>query len=176
MRIGTRAASLKTTTTGDLIVTAWILVADSSRAKLFTTELPEQPWTMLKEFSHPEGREPSREIHPSSPPGRMLQNKAKGGRRSAMEPRTTPKEAEMQRFAQRLSDFLEAATAKRDFDGLVVVAPPHFLGVLHGALGAQTVKCLRATIDKDLSMLDTLDVRKRLLDVVFPASKGTAGE
>jgi protein required for attachment to host cells len=154
-------------------VTAWILVADASRAKLFTTELPEQPWTLLEEFDHPQGRELSGELDPSSPPGRMLQNKALGGRRSAMERRTTPKEAEALRFAQRLAEFLDAATAKRRFDGLVLVAPPHFLGILHGALGAQTAKCLRATIDKDLSTLDAAAVRERLLGVVFPASKET---
>jgi protein required for attachment to host cells len=152
-------------------MTAWILVADSSRAKLFTTELPEQPWTLLEAIDHPQGREPSREISPSSPPGRMLQNKSLGGRRSAMEPRTTPKEAESQRFAQALSNRLEAATAKRSFDDLVLVAPPHFLGVLHGALGPQAAKCLRATVDKDLSTLDAADVRERLLDVVFPGVK-----
>jgi protein required for attachment to host cells len=152
-------------------MTAWILVADSSRAKLFTTELPEQPWTLVETFDHPEGRERSREIHPTSPPGRMLQSKTKGGRRSSMEPRTTPKEAGAQRFAQELSDFLEAATAKRSFDALVLVAPPHFLGMLHGALGAQTAKCLRATVDKDLSTLEAAEARARLLEVVFPAAK-----
>jgi protein required for attachment to host cells len=147
---------------------AWILVADSSRANLFATELPEQPWALLDEFEHPEGREQSRDIEDSSPPGRMLQNKSLGGRRSAMEPRTTPKEAETERFAGRLADFLETAVANRRFDDLVLVAPPHFLGVLHGALGAQTRKRLRATVDKDLSMLEASDVRQRLLTTVFP--------
>jgi protein required for attachment to host cells len=149
-------------------MTAWILIADSSRANLFTTELPEQSWALLEKFEHPEGGEPSREIEVSSPPGRMLQNKSLGGRRSAMEPRTTPKEAEAQRFAARLADYLETAIANRRFDDLVLVAPPHFLGVLHGALGAQAGKRLRATIDKDLSMLEASDVRQRLLTTVFP--------
>jgi protein required for attachment to host cells len=152
-------------------MTAWILVTDSSRAKLFTTELAEQPWNLVEEFEHPEGRERSREIRPSSPPGRMLQSKTKGGRRSAMEPRHTPKEAEAERFAQELAGYLEAAIAKRGFDALVLVAPPHFLGVLQDALGDQTAKCVRATVDKDLSMLSAADARERLLGAVFPGVK-----
>jgi protein required for attachment to host cells len=157
-------------------MTAWIVVADVSRAKVFTTELPEHPWELVEEFDHPEGREPSRKIEPSSPPGRRLQSEALGGRRSAMEPRTTPKEAETHRFAQLLSDFLETAVAKRRFDDLVLVAPPHFLGVLNNAIDAQTAKQLRATVDKDLSMLDMADIRERLLSVVFPGVARTAAE
>lgn len=154
-------------------MTAWILVADVGRAKLFSVELPEHPWSLVKAFEHPEGREMSREIRPSSPPGRMQMSKAKGGRRSSMEPHTWPKEAEAERFAQQLGNYLEAATAKREFDSLFVVAPPHFLGLLHGTLGRQTAKQVRATVDKDLSMLDVAELRARLVDVVFPP-KSTA--
>ncbi len=156
-------------------MTAWILVSDASRSKLFTTELPENAWSLVEAFDHPEGRETSREIRPSSPPGRMLQNKTTGGSRSSMVPRTTPKEAEAERFAHELSQHLEKAAAKRQFDVLVLVAPPHFLGVLHGALGRQSAKCLRATVNKDLSKLDGVELRERLVEVVFPAPKKTGG-
>jgi protein required for attachment to host cells len=151
-------------------MTAWILVSDASRSKLLTTELPEHPWTLVEAFEHPEGREASREIRPSSPPGRMLQSMAKGGRRSAMEPRTTPKEAEVERFAHELCQYLENAASRRQFDVLVLVAPPHFLGILQGALGRQSGKCLRASVNKDLSMFDAAELRKRLGDVVFGAA------
>lgn len=157
-------------------MTAWILVGDASRSKLFTTELPENAWSLVEEFDHPESREASRAIRPSSPPGRMLQNKAGGGGRSAMQPRTTPKEAEVERFAHELSQYLENAAARRQFDLLVLVAPPHFLGVLQAALGRQSARCLRATVNKDLSKLDGLELRKRLLEVVFPAKNAAGGQ
>lgn len=149
-------------------MTAWILVSDAGRAKLFSAELREDNWCLVKDFEHPEGREMSREIHPSSPPGRMQQSKAPGGRRTTMEPHTSPKEAEAERFAQQLGNYLEDATARRAFDYLVLVAPPHFLGMLHGVLGKQAEKQLRATVDKDLISLDERELRKRLVDVVFP--------
>ena len=149
-------------------MTAWILVSDASRAKLFSAEVREDDWSLVKAFEHPEGREMSREIEATSPPGRGQQGGSQGGRRTSLEPRTWPKEAEVQRFAQQLSGYLEEATTNRSFDYLVLVAPPHFLGKLKDALGRQAARHLRATIDKDLSMLDATDLRERLVDKVFP--------
>jgi protein required for attachment to host cells len=155
-----------------MTMTAWILVSDVSKANLYSTELRENEWSLVKAFEHPEGREPSREIEDRSPPGRGQQGGAQSGaqpgRRTSFEPRTWPKEAEAQRFAQQLGDYLEEAVAKRSFDYLVLVAPPHFLGTLKGTLGRQTAKHLRATIDKDLITLNATEVRQRLVDTVFP--------
>jgi protein required for attachment to host cells len=149
-------------------VTTWILVSDTSRAKLFSAEKREDDWSLLKVFEHPEGRKLSKDISPSAPPGRMPQSKGLGGRRSSMEPHTWPKEASAERFAELLAHYLEEALGKNAFDALVLVAPPHFLGMLHGTLAKQTAKHLKATIDKDLTMFDATEVRKRLIDAVFP--------
>jgi protein required for attachment to host cells len=149
-------------------MTAWILVSDAGRAKLFSAELREDDWSLVKSFEHPEGRELSREINPTSPPGRAEQSKAPGGPRTALDPRTWPKEAEAERFAQQLGSYLQDAIARRQFDYLVLVAPPHFLGTLKAALGRQAARHLRATVDKDLSTLDAAELRRRLVDAVFP--------
>jgi protein required for attachment to host cells len=149
-------------------MTAWILVSDSASARLFSAEVRENDWKLEKTFEHPEGREFSREISPSSPPGRMQQGKAAGGRHTALEQHTTPKEAEAQKFAETLSHYLDDALAKRQFDTLVLVAAPHFLGLLRGAIGKQAAKHVQTTVDKDLTSIDALDVRKRLVDIVFP--------
>ncbi len=151
-------------------MTAWILVSDASRANLYSAELREDDWSLVEAFEHPEGRKMSREIEGTSPPGREQQSGPQGqsGRRTSLEPQTTPKEAELHRFAHRLTDFLEKAVAKRSFDYLVLVAPPHFLGTLKGSLGQQAAKHLRATVDKDLSTLGAPELRQRLVDSVFP--------
>jgi protein required for attachment to host cells len=149
-------------------MTTWILVSDASRARLYSTELRENDWMLVEEFEHPEGRQLSSEIRPTSPPGRTQQSTAKGARHTAMEPQTTPKEAEADRFAQQLSEYLEKGTAGRQFDYLVLVAPPHFLGRLHGSLGRQAARLLRATVNKDLSMFGAADLKDRLADDVFP--------
>lgn len=154
-------------------MTAWILVSDTSRASLYSAELREDDWSLVKTFAHPEGREMSREIEATSPPGRGQQGQAQGGRRTSLEPRTWPKEAEAQRFSQHLATYLEEALAKRQFDYLVLVAPPHFLGMLNGALGRQAAKHVRATVDKDLSMLGAAELHERLVETVFPLNPTT---
>jgi protein required for attachment to host cells len=152
-------------------MTAWILVADTAGARLFSTELPERPWALVETFEHPEGHEFSREIRPSSPPGRAEQSTAYGARHTAMEPRTTPKEAESIRFAQLLAERLEQGASARSYDYLVLVAPPHFLGTLRTALGDQAAKHVRAAIDKELTRLEPAELRERLIDAVFPAGQ-----
>ena len=149
-------------------MTTWILACDASRARLFSAELREDDWSLVREFDDPEGRKPSREIQPSAPPGRMQVSRGVGARRSSMEPHASPKENEAERFAKELANFLEEATAKNEFDALVLAAPPHFLGMLNGALTKQSAKRLLTTVDKDLVMLKDSEIRKRLLDAAFP--------
>ena len=156
-------------------MTMWILVCDASRAKLFSAELREDDWSLVQEFDDPEGRKPSREIRPSAPPGRMQESRGLGARRSSMEPHASPKENEAERFAKQIARHLEQATNKAEFDALVLAAPPHFLGMLHGTLAKQTAKHLRATVDKDLVMLKDAEIRQRLIDVAFP-QKSTSRE
>ena len=85
-----------------------------------------------------------------------------------MEPHTWPKQAEAERFAKHLTSYLDHAAQNGELGALVLVAPPHFLGMLHGSLGAQTKKHLRTTVDKDFVVFDTAEIRERLLDLVFP--------
>ena len=91
-----------------------------------------------------------------------------------MEPHTTPKQAEAERFAQHLAQYLEKGTARRAFDALVLVAPPHFLGTLKGSLGRQAARQLRVSVDKDLSMLKAAEIRERLIDAVFPLNPASS--
>jgi protein required for attachment to host cells len=72
------------------------------------------------------------------------------------------------RFAELLAHYLEEALGTNAFDALVLVAPPHFLGMLHGTLAKQTAKHLKATINKDLVMFDAAGIRERLIDTAFP--------
>ena len=54
---------------------SWYL---TSVAVLFSAEKRDDDWSLVTHFEHPEGRELSSEIRPSSPPGRMQKNKASG--------------------------------------------------------------------------------------------------
>jgi protein required for attachment to host cells len=70
--------------------------------------------------------------------------------------------------SRNLASYLDEAIAMGEFAALVLVAPPHFLGMLHGTLARQTTKHLQATVHKDLAVLDVAEIRQRLIDEVFP--------
>lgn len=147
-------------------MTTWILVGDTARAKLFSVELPQQPWTLLAEFSNAGAHATSKELSPT-PPGKMKQSGSGKSRHTALEPRMTPKEAEAERFAHQLGERLNSATAGREYDRLLLVAPPHFLGMLRDKLDKQTLKLLQSAVDKDLVMLEDREIRERLQSDVF---------
>jgi len=152
----------------------WILISDVARAKLFRAERANAPWSLVEEFEHPEGHQPSREISPSSAPGRIQKSPGGRGPRTSMEPHTTPKDVEAGRFAHHLVDRLEQAALKNEFEKLVLVAPPRFLGQLNAVLGRHTASRLQTTVDKDLAMLSDHELRERLIDVAFPPTSAAS--
>jgi protein required for attachment to host cells len=83
-----------------------------------------------------------------------------------MEPDTEPKEVEAEHFAHELAEKLAEGVVRKSCSAIVLVAPPHFLGLLKGLLSGQTSKCLVATVDKDYTASDVRELMARLDDVV----------
>jgi protein required for attachment to host cells len=146
-------------------MSTWILVSDACRATLFATERRGDDWQVIASYSHPESRLKNSELT-STEPGHSLKSKG-GSRHTVMEPETSPKQAEMEHFAQELADILAAGTKQRSFCTVVLVAPPHFLGLLRLRLSTETRKRLGAVIDKDYTFADAQEARRRLEDAVF---------
>ena len=100
-------------------------------------------------------------------PGRIEKHAA--GPESTMDPPTDPHEEEAKNFAHRLNQRLESAEAQKVYDMLVLVAPPHFLGLLKSGLGKGPRKRLVANIPKDLTRISNAELQVHLADVLqFP--------
>ena len=144
----------------------WILVSDASRATLYATEKRGDDWQVVASYTHGESRLKNSELTPTEP-GHSAKSKG-GARHTVMEPETTPKQAEMEHFAQQLADVLSAGTTHRSFDTVVLVAPPHFLGLLRHRLSGETEKRLITVVHKNYTFTDAHEARRRLEDTVFP--------
>ena len=142
----------------------WILVADASRARLFSTTGKLQPWSLVREFSHPESAAKVSEIM-ADKAGRVQQRTA-SGTRSGMEAPTSPKETEAKRFAHELAETLELGHARNQFSRLVLVAPPQFLGLLRSNLNGPVGKLVVSTVDKDLTPIHERELPDRLRDAL----------
>jgi protein required for attachment to host cells len=68
----------------------------------------------------------------------------------AFKPRHDPHDQEKEKFAHVIAQQLNDGTASGAFEELVVVAPPHVLNAIRGALDAATDARIVGTLSKDL--------------------------
>lgn len=137
----------------------WVIVADSTRARLFVTA---DGWDSLQEhadYVHPSSRSSDRELT-SDLPGRTFDSV--GGGRHAMAPRTDPKDHEAAVFARELAAEIETARAHNRIGSLVVMAAPGFLGLLNGELSDAAHQLVVVSIDKNLVRSSLDEIRKHL--------------
>ncbi len=136
----------------------WIVVADNSRARIFTAETPSSPLIEMDSIVHPEARMHDRDIT-SDLPGR---GSGTGGSRHSYESATDAKDYENMGFAKRVTDFLDDARKNDSYRQLIIVAAPKLLGNLRSEMNDQTRKLVTLELDKNLSQLSPEDIRKHM--------------
>ncbi|GAP66936.1 protein required for attachment to host cells [Mizugakiibacter sediminis] len=134
----------------------WVLVADRVRARLFELESGNAALNEVEAFVNPEGRDPAGS-RGDMRPTRSIESV--GGARHAIEPHTTPETKYAERFARRLHDALEQGRVQHRYDQLVLVAPPRFLGALHGALGKNVRSHVVAEVRRNLTAMTPEQIR-----------------
>jgi|CXWL01.1.fsa_nt_gi protein required for attachment to host cells len=136
--------------------TTWILVADSSRARLFAVSAGDPAVAEIGDFTNPDGRASGRELSSERPP---RTHDRFGAHRHAIEPRTSEHDKAVERFARELDDVLERGRTDHCYQKLMLIAPPHFLGALNSALGKQVRAHIVAEVAKDLTEADAETIR-----------------
>jgi protein required for attachment to host cells len=146
-------------------MTTWVIVAESSRARVFETAKSRQDLKEIESFSHPESRLHDRDLT-SDLPGRAFDSQ--GQNRHSMEQPVDPKEKEVISFARQLSHYLETARTNNEFQHLGLVAPPEMLGILRETLSSETSKLLAFEVGKNLVKLPEKEISSHLPEH-FPA-------
>ena len=137
----------------------WILVAESSRARIFTVETPSSPLVEIETLAHPEGRLHEQDMT-SDLPGHDSNNSGSG--RHGYQDETEPKEQEVINFARRVASELDGARTSGKLQRLIIVAAPAFLGSLRAQLNEQTSKLVVLEVAKNLSQHTAADIRSHL--------------
>jgi protein required for attachment to host cells len=135
-----------------------ILVADNSRARIFTAETPASPLKEIEDLVHTESRLHDREIT-SDLPGKI---KGEGSVGHAFEQRTDPKKHETENFAHQIVHYLEEAHNANKFDQLLIIAEPSFLGLLRNQLPNQIKELVCFELGKNITTHNVDDIRKHL--------------
>ena len=130
-----------------------IVVADKSRARLFSIDSPKGPLRELEDFVSPRARmhgnqRPKEREHHTIPPP---------------EPDQYPEAVE---FAGELARRLDDGRQQGEFERLLLVASPDFLGTLRKKLSRATAKLVDRSLDANLTHLDADDIRKHLPEII----------
>jgi len=147
-------------------MTHWILIADASGARIFSTTGRNVPLNLVREVPNPQGRSRNQELV-SDEPGR-LRKSGTAGTRSAMDPRTTAHDEAAIHFARDLATLLREALNENALTSLSVVAPAHFLGTLRPLLGKELEGRLRSSLPADLVHVRSEELRSHLEPLFVP--------
>lgn len=137
----------------------WVVVASSTRCRIFAQHKHSGPLEPVAELEHPEGRLRARDLA-SDRPGRAFDSEGNG--RHAMGQPVDPTVQENIRFAKTVADKIDAARKKERFGRLVLVADPRFLGHLRSGLSSATRQRLTTELQKNLADADPKAIRNAL--------------
>ena len=147
------------------IATHWILVADSITATIYKADARLDDLEAVVRLDHAAGRLQARDLVTDD---RGRTQAYPGGARSATDPRHTPHENEVHVFAHEVAQTLRKGLTDKAFEGLVLVAPPMFLGRIRSELDVRTTDRVVGSIPHDYTREPVGDLprllRKNLLD------------
>ena len=138
----------------------WIVVADSTHARIFYACNRVQPLTPVTELSFPEARLREQDIY-SDRPGRTFESA--NDSRSAMEAPNV-RDQQQHAFAREICEKLDAGRNRQQFAALMLVAPPAFLGAMRHSMNSQLGKMVEKNVQKNLVMEEESRIRGYLFD------------
>jgi protein required for attachment to host cells len=143
--------------------TTWILVANSSKAKLFANNGPKKGLQLLKEVEHPESRQKNAELV-TDRAGHM---QSTGNGHGARQPQTEPKTNEARHFAQELARELIHGRSTNQYGRAILVAPPAFMGLINGLLDAPTSQLVTDRFEKDYTKANEKELSTHLEGCIY---------
>jgi protein required for attachment to host cells len=144
--------------------TVWVLVCDAAKARFFELRGDSPTWHLVSEASHDGSRSKTADLV-SDKAGRSS-SEGNGVHHNALAPASTPKEVQKEHFAHSLRNTLDQAMRSARFHHWVLVAPPHFLGMLEKELTVELRKHLMKTVDKEMTHLAPRELAEKLRDAV----------
>ncbi len=143
----------------------WVVVTDSTRARILKADNAVSPLSEVETLVHPESRLHERDLI-SDAPGRAFDRAGQG--RHAMGQQVSPKEHEVEAFVRQVAERLEQAREHGELEQLIIVAPPNVLGKLRKALPPEVARLVTMEMGKNLSKLSPQEIRDHLPERLPP--------
>lgn len=145
----------------------WIVIADGMRARILRQDKRTEPPVpaLDRDLYAPDVHGFARDLK-SEKPGRAFDTGSGG--RHAMQPRNDPHQQQKHAFARHISGLLNDAAKRRQFERLILVAPPKMLGELRAGLDAHATDLVGGELARDLVHLPIADLQEHLETVLPP--------
>ncbi|MDO8941404.1 MAG: host attachment protein [Methylicorpusculum sp.] len=141
------------------MLSTWVVVADSSRARFFSLVSRTEPMQELDGMVHVESR--MRELDEvSDRQGGIAGGHGEGDH--TFEAPTDFKHHEAQLFAKQIGVKLERGRVNNEYAKLILVAPPAFLGVLRESLNSHVSDLVINSMHKNLVVEDESVIREHI--------------
>lgn len=141
-----------------------IIVADASRVRAFSTE---DRGATVHELPGGLDALPASPAHHHDHGGATSQAHIHA-RRPAMGSKSDPHQEAEDKLAVDLANRLEGLVSDQTYEGIVIFAPPAFLGNLRRDFSAGLTKKITHEVHKDLGKSSHEDIRKHVNEVLFP--------
>jgi protein required for attachment to host cells len=140
-------------------MSTWILVANAAEARLYSTDKIGEAMECVREFEHPAGRAKGIDLVSDRP------TQGKGAGHGPLGEASEAKAIELEHFAAELAKALEEGRNVNAYRHLVLVAAPHFHGLISKHLTGHTRALVSHNIEKDYSTYSERDLAARLKEV-----------
>jgi len=137
----------------------WVVVAESSRARIFEMDGLQSPLRELDDLVNPDARAHERDLI-SDRQGRTFDSRGQG--RHAKQPAASQKEHRSASFARELAVRMEKGRVLGEFENLIIIAAPEFLGTLRKCLSEATKQQIKREIHKNIVRESEVTIRDYL--------------
>jgi len=138
----------------------WVIVAESSRARLFSVVAKNEALVEVEDMMNPASRMHESELT-ADLPGRAYGSTGSGIKHS-MEPKITPKDQATIDFAKMIAERIEKGRTTGELKSIILACSPKFLGILRHYLSDETQKLVTRSIDKNLIEMPEAEIRAHL--------------
>ena len=142
----------------------WVVVADSSAARIFRAPSPTGALEEIESYAHSEGRLHENELRTDEP---GITSDRVGYAKHGMEPRVHPKEHDAITFARFINSRIEKGRAQNQVSRLILVAPPEFLGYLRSTMDDDARKIVEHDYNLNVVRMRREEIRRHLPDRLY---------
>jgi protein required for attachment to host cells len=138
----------------------WIIVANASTARIYEA-LSRHSIKQIHNFEHRQSRMKAEQLVTDFPAHRRSPVYAGG----SYTERSDPHHHEVEKFAVEIAKIIEQAHARSQFEQIVLIMPPEFLGIFLKHLSDTSKDSIRLSINKDYTKRDEQAIK----EAVYPA-------